>query len=820
MATDLGKAYVQIVPSAQGISGSINRLLSGEATNAGNSAGLSIGQKLVSNIKKIVAGAGIGMFIKQAISEGAKLEQSIGGIETLFGTRGASSVEEYAKLVGKSVDSVAGKYGDLQKSQETMLSYANNAWKTVGVSANTYMENVTSFSASLLQGLGGDTLKASTIANQAMIDMADNANKFGTDIQSIQNAYQGFAKQNYTMLDNLKLGYGGTKTEMQRLINDASKLTSVQKELGLTVNANDMSFANIAKAISVVQKNMGIAGTTALEAMTTVSGSMNAMRASYQNLMSSLALGQNVGDSFKALVETSGIYAKNVLAMVGNIAKEIPGVIVSGMSELSSQLTNLNFNVKTMLPQVIDGASEVISTFVSTISERAAVLFRQGLSLASHLADGIVNSLPTIISSIGNVTSTIFDTLAGMFENFTTIGANILGKIGEGLQTGIPQFASTILPLILSFTTRIRESLPQFVSAGMNMLVSLAKGFGESLPVLIAYVPKIISNIAGLINDNMPTILLKGVEIIKTLGQGLISAIPALISNMGSIVQMMIDVIQAINWIGLGSNIITFIKQGIQNMFNAIPNLMKNIGDTALNFVKKIDWHGLGRSIIEFIKNGIVSLVNAIPTALRNIGNTAIEWVKNINWIQLGKDIIDLIKNGIVALALSIPNAIKNICNDAWNAVKQIDWFGLGKNITDGMASGVRSGQQNVVSAVGGVARSASDMARATLVISSPSRVFKYYGEMIDAGLAQGIDENVGLVTDAMSRITNATIDSYSPDLGLDYGVSAVSGNSALNGGFNQVINNYSPKALSPSETARLTRNSTRQMVLGLRIGG
>ena len=244
MATELGKAYVQIIPSAKGISGSISKVMDPEAS----AAGISSGNKLVSGIKKIIAVAGIGKAFAATITEGGNLEQSIGGIETLF-----------------------------KGSAKTVQGYANEAYKTVGVSANDYMENVTSFSASLLQSMGGDTKEAAKVAHTAMVDMGDNANKMGTDMRDIQNAYQGFAKQNYTMLDNLKLGYGGTKTEMQRLLKDAQELTGVEYDID---NLDDVFMA-----VHAIQQEIGITGTTALEAEETIQGSFNAMKAAFSNVL-------------------------------------------------------------------------------------------------------------------------------------------------------------------------------------------------------------------------------------------------------------------------------------------------------------------------------------------------------------------------------------------------------------------------------------------------------------------------------------------------------------------------------------------------------
>ena len=254
---ELAKAYVQIVPSAEGIQGSISRVMGGEAASAGESAGTLLGTKLVGTLKKVIAAAGIGKMISDSLNLGGALQQSIGGVETLF-----------------------------KESADTVKTYAAQAYRTVGLSANDYMEQTTSFAASLLSSVSKDTNAAAQLANMAMVDMADNANKMGTDMASIQNAYQGFAKQNYTMLDNLKLGYGGTQAEMQRLLTDAEKLSGVHYELG--------NLADMYSAIHVIQTEMDITGTTAKEAATTLTGSFAAMKAAAQNVLGGWSTGADL----------------------------------------------------------------------------------------------------------------------------------------------------------------------------------------------------------------------------------------------------------------------------------------------------------------------------------------------------------------------------------------------------------------------------------------------------------------------------------------------------------------------------------------------
>ena len=313
---ELAKAYVQIVPSADGIQGSISHIMGGEVSAAGESAGT-----LVGTLKKVIAAAGIGKMISDSLNLGGALQQSIGGIETLFGT-GGRSIEEYAKSVGKSVDAVKDEYASLMQSQQTVFDNAAQAYRTVGLSANEYMEQTTSFAASLLSSVSQDTNAAAQLANMAMVDMADNANKMGTDMQDIQNAYQGFAKQNYTMLDNLKLGYGGTQAEMQRLLNDATKISGVKYDLG--------NLADMYSAIHIIQQEMDITGTTAREAATTLTGSFAAMKAAAENVMGNWSTGADLTEPLQALADTAQTFlVDNLLPMIGNVLAGIPEIVYS-----------------------------------------------------------------------------------------------------------------------------------------------------------------------------------------------------------------------------------------------------------------------------------------------------------------------------------------------------------------------------------------------------------------------------------------------------------------------------------------------------------
>lgn len=305
MASDLGQAYVQIVPSARGIKGSITEALGGEAGSAGTKAGGSIASK----IKSVVIASGIGVAIGKSISEGAKLEQSLGGVETLY-----------------------------KSSADTVKKNAADAWKTAGLSANEYMEQSTMFAASLLQSLGGDTKKAAAYADMALVDMSDNANKFGTNIEDIQHAYQGFSKQNYTMLDNLKLGYGGTKTEMERLLKDASAISGQKYDIS---NLND-----VYDAIHQVQKKLDVTGTTSKEAASTISGSFNSMKSSAKNLMGNLIIGGDINGSTKAFIDSAETFLiGNLAPAIGRIITSIPPMIIAAIPTLLASLQSIGTTI-------------------------------------------------------------------------------------------------------------------------------------------------------------------------------------------------------------------------------------------------------------------------------------------------------------------------------------------------------------------------------------------------------------------------------------------------------------------------------------------
>lgn len=490
----VARAYVQIVPSAEGIKGSITSALGGEASSAGS----QLGSILSTGIKgAVVAGvAGLGAIIGGALTEGGALQQSLGGVETLF-----------------------------KDSAGQVIAAANEAYRTAGVSANSYMKQVTSFSATLLQGLGGDTAAAASYADKAIVQMSDNANKMGTSMESIQYAYQGFAKDNYTMLDNLKLGYGGTQAEMARLINDSGVLGDSIEVTAETVK--DVPFSSIIDAIQVIQDNLGITGTTAKEAATTLTGSFASVKAALSNVLAGLALGQDLGPALNALSSTlSTFLSGNLIPALYNILSALPGALVTFISTLGPQLAA---GLSTIVPQMMTTGAQMLQ------------------SLSAGLAQGIPNFLAQALPMLLQFT----ENLRANFSNIVDAGIDLLLNFVQGIANGLPTLIEYIPTIISNIAGLINDNAPKILQAGIQIIVTLVKGLINAIPTIIANIPQII----GAIVDTITAFnwINLGATVIKTLGNGLLSMANGLKGFMESTLSGAIDYLkslpkQALQW--------------------------------------------------------------------------------------------------------------------------------------------------------------------------------------------------------------------------------------------------------------------------------
>ena len=467
---DVGTAYLQIVPSMDGVPGSIRRGLGGEADAAGVMAGGRISGKIKGALAASGIGAALGAGLAKSIKTGANLEQAIGGIETLF-----------------------------KDSSAEMIKNADNAFKTAGISANQYMEQATSFSASLLQSLDGDTQKAAKAADQAIIDMSDNSNKMGTNIRDIQNAYQGFAKQNYTMLDNLKLGYGGTKTEMERLLADAEKIS------GQKYDINNLS--DVYEAIHVIQEEMDITGTTSKEAASTLSGSFSSMKAAAENFLGDLALGRNVGPAMVDLAESAGTFLfDNLLPAIGRVFASLPqaisALIQTGLPKFmasgSEMVTGLVSGIQTAGPQLAKKIPELVQQGMDAISQNLPNIMAKGREMIVGLVQGITSNLPAFIDAVSNIASKIPDFLKQNQPKIAAEGGKLIGQLAVGLIKNLPKIIVAVAKLGLTIISTILKNIPLMLKTGKTLVFNFAKGLGGAALAAVKSAAKKI--VTGLIS--------------------------------------------------------------------------------------------------------------------------------------------------------------------------------------------------------------------------------------------------------------------------------------------------------------------------------
>ena len=440
---DIGKAYVQIVPSANGIEGSIKSLIGAPADSAGKDGGQKAGSSLVSALKGVIAAAGIGKILKDAFSAGGDLQQSFGGLDTIYGDA-AAQAKQFAVEAASA-----------------------------GISANTYAEQAVSFGASLKQAFGGDTTAAMEAANTAIMDMADNSAKMGTDISSIQAAYQGFAKQNYTMLDNLKLGYGGTKEEMERLLAEAEKLPSA---MGKSFDINNLG--DVYEAIHLIQGELGLTGVAADEAKTTLTGSIGAMKASWQNLLAAMMTGQGMDAALKNLGTSAGDVLKNVAGMASNLVSSLPTVLTDLVTQIG--------------PTIMQSGGDIVSNLFDGIVQNLPTLLATGGEVISNMVNGITQALPNIAGVASDIIQNTADYIRNNLPNILTTGIELLSNLLTGVLNAIPQFIEFV-PELFSATLDAIMAV-DWADLGKRVIDGIIQGLWNAATALWDAVRSIVSN--------------------------------------------------------------------------------------------------------------------------------------------------------------------------------------------------------------------------------------------------------------------------------------------------------------------------------------
>ena len=535
-------------------------------------AGLATAGKVA--VAGVAAGtAALGTLGTKAVEAYADYEQLVGGVETLF-----------------------------KDSQDQVMDYANNAYKTAGLSANEYMETVTSFSASLLQSLDGDTSAAADKANLAITDMSDNANKMGTDMASIQNAYQGFAKSNYTMLDNLKLGYGGTQAEMERLLADAEKISGIKYDIS--------SYADIVDAIHVVQTEMGITGTTAEEAASTIQGSFGMMKSAWQNLVTGMAdpdqdLGVLVGNFTDSVViagnnlipriqELLPRIVEATTSLIGTVSEQLPAILGTVLPSLVEGATNLVTGLMAALPSVLsvlaDVAPTVINTLVPALIELLPQITQTGIDVIVSLAQGIADALPQLIPAATDAIIKIVEVLTSPdnIGNLIDAALAIILALVDGLVDATPKLIAAVPDVITNLVTAIIANMPKILEAGVEITMALADGLIKALPELIEAIPNLILGIVQGIIDNLPEIIMAGPKIIAALATGLIEAIPDIVMVIPQLIRSIVDTFLSFDWGSIGKNIVEGIKNGFVNMWNSFKQTVENVFTGLVDGVKSL----------------------------------------------------------------------------------------------------------------------------------------------------------------------------------------------------------------------------------------
>ena len=607
MATELGKAYVQIIPSAEGISGSISKALGGEATSAGKSAGMNI----AGAIKGVIAAAGIGAAIKSSLEAGGNLQQSFGGLDTIYG-EAADAAKNYAAEAAKA-----------------------------GISANSYAEQAVSFGASLKQAFEGDTTKAVEAANTAIMDMADNAAKMGTPIENIQNAYQGFAKQNYTMLDNLKLGYGGTKQEMERLLADATKLSGVEYNMD--------NLGDVYDAIHVIQEDLGLTGVAADEAAETFTGSLGAMKASAENLMANLALGNDItGDIQTLMGNIQTFVVGNLAPMIGNILSALPELL-SGAGSMIIQALNI---VSNNAGELVQMGIDIVVSLVQAIVEAAPYLIEAAFNLVAALGDALINTdwmqigtdlitglnesmelaAGEIFGADGNILQSFIDSITTNLPGVLAQGVEIITNLANGILQNIPMLITIAMETMTQFYTGLLDNLPTILNAGVDIILNLVNGIIDNLPQIVETAVTTMAQFVATIGEHLPQILMQGIEIIGKLIAGLLQALPKLIATIPQIIMAMVRAFLSYDWPSIGRNILEGIKNGILNAVGTVVEAAKEAASAIWETVKSFFDIGspsklmayAGEMIDEGLANGILDNRGLVDNAMNALGNTAL----------------------------------------------------------------------------------------------------------------------------------------------------------------------------------------------------
>ena len=679
----------------------------GEKIGPGLKAAAKVGIAAVT-----AAAAGIAKLTKTAVESYATYEQMVGGVKKLYGNMG-NTLEEYAERTGQTVEQAKSEWEALEGAQNTVLNNAKNAYKEVGMSANDYMEIATSFSASLISSLGGDTQAAAEQTQVAMRSIADNVNTFGTNIEDVTNAYKGFSKQNYTMLDNLKLGYGGTQKEMKRLIADANEYA---ESIGLAGDLTIDSFSDQVTAIELIQKKQNIAGTTLREAATTIEGSLNMTKAAWDNLMTGMADDEaDFGLLIDNFVQSATTFAHNVIPRIQTVFTKIPDLING------------------LVPIVVQALADIAPSLISAI-----------VSLVTNLVQTIAAVLPQIISAIMNL-------LPSIISSILECVAAVISALGEAM----PQIISAIMGMIPELVTALVESIPLLINAALQLVSGLALGILEALPVLLETMPQVINSmVTGLISA-LPQILQAAVQIVLALVDGLVQNLPSIVQSATDIIYTLVgaltDTTTLFQLLNAAIPIILALVDGIvQNLPSIIQSAQDIISTLSSGLVQFIPY------ILKAIGQVLLALIKAIISNIPAIAETAIKILSAFASSLTGAT------PKVVTAAKNIPTRIKEIFTSLVNSAKT--W---GSDFMNAFTGSIKSKANDLVSNVSGLAKKIRSYLHFSRPDEGPLRDYETWMPDMVEGLAGSLKKRSHVLTDAVQDLAGDMSMALSADANL-----------------------------------------------------
>lgn len=814
-------------------------------------------------------------FASDAVSAYAEYEQLVGGVSKLYGTAG-QSIEEYAESVGKSVSEVESEYNALNEAQNMVFENAKNAYKTAGMSANEYMATATSFSAALINSLNGDTVEAARLTDVAMSAMSDNINTFGTDAESVQNAFNGFSKANFTMLDNLKLGYGGTKEEMQRLIDDAN---TYRASIGQTSDLTIDSFSDIVQAIQSIQEKQNIAGTTAREAMTTIEGSAAATKAAWQNVITAIGSGEGLEGAFDGLInslfgegEGEGLL-NQVIPRIQVVMEGISNFVSTSAPYLAEAIPAL---LESVVPSLMSSVITLLGTIGQILVDNSGTLVAEVLNLVQTIFNSIVEATNTEgPNTVLLVLQSIIDALTSNLPMILDSGVQILVNLIEGILSTLPSLADAAITIIEDLANSIANALPELIpvavetlmtivetliehvdsviDAAINIVMALADGILDSLPILIEKLPTIIDNLVTTIIENVPKLLQAAAAIITQLTQGILQYLPQLLVQLPTIIQSVVSTL--LDNIPLIIDVaITLIETLATGILDALPDLLVQLPtiiidtvQTLLDNVPKLIEVALSiitqltTSIFEFLPE----LISRLPEIIIALVTTLIENVPKL--LEVAAEIISTLIGGIldgigaiIEMGASLVTNIIDGIGSAFSSLIEIggtiiskvgegftgtissalDW---GKDLVSNFIDGIKEKWEALKDTVKGVANSVKDFLGFSEPKEGPLSNFHTYAPDMMQLFAQGIKENESVVTDQIAKsfdfgeqLTDVNVDATVKTKRSANGESE-DGEAVAEGGIVQNITINSPTELNPAEVARQTKNASRTMMLTAR---